>query len=225
MFSIFGLTMAAALTPTAENGYFIASTDAERTTPYDDVTREVEKFIKHHPMAVRLRSEPEFSESRPHSHTPKSNIQHSFIGRTLMGPGKVVVSPFMWIETDGKSLIQISYLGSDLCGHPGVVHGGMLATMLDEGFANCCSAAFPNKNGMTANLNINYRAPVFARNYVVLRINMAKMQGRKIWVEGQIETLVTEGEKPVLMVEATALFIELRHSAVGDNFLLFYTGS
>ena len=217
--------MAAALTPTAKNGYFIASTDAERTTSHDDVTREVEKYIKHHPMAVKLKSQPEFLESRPHSHTSKSNIQHSFIGRTLMGPGKIVVSPFTWIETNGKSLIQISYLGSDLCGHPGIVHGGMLATMLDEGFANCCSAAFPNKNGMTANLNINYRAPVFARNYVVLRVNMTKMQGRKIWVEGQIETLVTEGKKPVLMVEASALFIEEKHLAVSINFPLFYTGS
>ncbi|KFY03866.1 hypothetical protein V490_00068 [Pseudogymnoascus sp. VKM F-3557] len=213
--------MAAALTPTAENGYFIASTDAKRTTPHDDVTREVEIFIKHHPMAVRLGSQPEFSESRPHSHTPKSNVQHSFIGRTLIGPEKIVVPPFTWIERNGKSLIQILYLGSDLCGHPGIVHGGMLATILDEGFANCCSAAFPNKSGMTAKLDITYRSPVFARNYVVLRVNMAKMQGRKIWVEGKIETLVTEGEEPVLMVEASALFIESRQSTVGTSFSLF----
>ena len=221
MCSNFGLTMAAALTPTAKNGYFVG-TDAESTTSHDDVTRAVEEFIKYHPMAVRLKSQSEFSESRPHS---KSDIRHSFIGRTLMGPGKIVVSPFTWIETKGKSLIQISYLGSDLCGHPGIVHGGMLATMLDEGFANCCSAAFPNKNGMTAKLVIDYRAPVFARNYVVLRVKITEMQGRKIWVEGQIETLVTEGEKPVVMVEASALFIELRQSAVGANFPLFYTAS
>lgn len=221
MCSNFGLTMAAALAPTAKNGYF-TGTDAES---HDDVTRKVEKFIKEHPMAVKLKSQPEFSESRRHSHTSKSDIQHSFIGRTLMGPGKIVVSPFTWIETNGKSLIQISYLGSDLCGHPGVVHGGMLATILDEGFANCCSAAFPNKNGMTAELSITYRSPVFSRNYVVLRVSVTKIDGRKIWVKGQIETLVTEGEKPVLMVEASALFIELRQSAVGASFPLFCTAS
>jgi 3'-phosphoadenosine 5'-phosphosulfate synthase len=218
--------MAAASTPTAKNGYFTASTDAETlTTPHDDVTREVEEFIKNHPMAVKLKSQPEFSESRPHSHISKSEIRHSFIGRTLMGPEKVVVSPFTWIETGGKSLVQISYLGTDLCGHPGVVHGGMLATILDEGFANCCSAAFPNKNGMTANLNINYRAPVFSSNFVVLRAKTTKVQGRKIWVEGHIETLVTEGKKPVVMVEASALFIELRQSAVGAKFSLLYAAS
>jgi 3'-phosphoadenosine 5'-phosphosulfate synthase len=190
--------MAAASTLTAKNGFFTASTDGKiLATSHNDVTRELEEFINNHPMVIKLKSQPEFSKA-----TSKSEIRHNFIGRTLMGPGKIVVSPFTWIETGGKSLVHISYLGMDLCGHPGIVHGGMLATMLDEGFANCCSAAFPNKNGMTANLNINYRAPVFARNFVVLRANTTKVQGRKIWVEGHIETLVAEGEKPVVLVEA-----------------------
>ncbi|KAH6668304.1 HotDog domain-containing protein [Halenospora varia] len=130
-----------------------------------------------------------------------------------MGPGKIVVPPFTWIEIGGKSLVQILYLGTDLCGHPGIVHGGMLATMLNEGFANCCFAALSNKIGMTANLNINYRAPVLAGNFVVLWANTTKVQGRKVWVEGHIETLVSEGERPVLLVEASALFVELRQSA------------
>jgi 3'-phosphoadenosine 5'-phosphosulfate synthase len=140
--------MMAAAIPTAKNSYFTASTDVKTlTTPHDDVTREAEEFINNHPMVIKLKSQPEFSESRPHSHISKSEIQHSFIGRTLMGPGKIVVSPFTWIETGGKSLVQISYLGTDLCGHPGIVHGGMLATMLNEGFANCCCAASEHNQG------------------------------------------------------------------------------
>ncbi|KAH8750131.1 thioesterase [Hyaloscypha sp. PMI_1271] len=206
--------MAAASILTAKNGFFTASTDVKiLTTSHDDVTRELEEFINNHPMVIKLKSQSEFSKSRLHSHISDSERWHEFIGRTLMGPGKIVVSPFTWIETGGKSLVQILYLGMDLCGHPGIIHGGMLATILDEGFANCCSATFPNKKGMTANLNINYRAPVFASNFVVLRANTTKMQGRKIWVEGHIETLVTEGEKPVVLVEASGLFIELRQSA------------
>lgn len=93
-------------------------------------------------MVIKLKSQPEFSKS-----ISKSEIRHPFIGRTLMGSGKVVVSPLTWIETGGKSLVQVSSLGMGLYGHPGIVHGGMLATMLDAGFANCCSAAFPKNNG------------------------------------------------------------------------------
>lgn len=110
--------------------------------------------------------------------------------------------------------MSISYLGRDLCGHPGIVHGGFLATMLDEGLARCCFAALPNKVGMTANLNINYRAPAKADSFVVLRAKTTKVEGRKAWVSGVIETLVSEGETPVVIAEATALFIEPRQAAV-----------
>ncbi|KAL5350988.1 Vacuolar ATP synthase subunit C [Pseudogymnoascus australis] len=202
--------MAAALTPTVKNGYVTASTNTGYTIDHDDVTRDLEEFIKNHPMVVKLNSQSDYSGSRPYSHTSQSDTLHSFIGRTLRGPEKIAVSPLTWIKKDGRSLIQILYLGSDLCGHSGVVHGGMLATMLDDGFANCCSAALPNKIGVTANLNINYCTPVSSGDFVVLRANTTKIEGRKIWVEGHIEALMTEGEKPVVMVKASALFIGLR---------------
>jgi len=131
-----------------------------------------------------------------------------------MGTDKVGVPPYVWTEEGGKSLVAISYLGSKLCGHPGIIHGGMLATMLDEGLARCCFGALPNKVGMTANLNINYRAPTKAGEFVVLRAKTTKVEGRKAWVEGHIETLVAPGEKPVVLVEATALFVEPRQAAV-----------
>ena len=114
-------------------------------------------------------------------------------------------------------MVSISYLGKDLCGHPGIIHGGFLATMLDEGMARCCFAALPNKVGMTANLNINYRAPAPAGAFVVLRAKTTKVEGRKAWVEGHIETLVGEGETPVILADATALFIEPRQAAVRDD--------
>ena len=181
--------------------------------PEDEVSREIEEFIQNHPLAIELRKRPEYSESRPHMKIPESQRSHNLTGGTLMGPGKVVVPPYIWSE-GGKSLVSISYLGSDLCGHPGLVHGGLLATLLDEGLARCCFAALPNKVGMTANLNINYRAPTPGGAYVVLRAKTTKVEGRKAWVEGHIETLAGEGEKPVILVEATALFIAPRQAAV-----------
>jgi 3'-phosphoadenosine 5'-phosphosulfate synthase len=183
-------------------------------TPADDFEREIEDFIRNHPVAVELRSRPEMSESRPHMKIPQAFKAHNLTGGTLMGPGKVAVPPFAWNEAGGKSMVSISYLGNDLCGHPGIIHGGMLATMLDEGLARCCFAALPNKIGMTANLNINYKAPAPAGAFVVLRAETTKVEGRKAWVKGHIETLVGEGEKPVVLVEATALFIEPKLASV-----------
>jgi len=215
-FTAAGFTMAAIPAFRAANGILNPPSDEETLmmyTPEDEISKEVEEFIQNHPVAVEMRSKPEYSESRPHLKIPESQRSHSLTGGTLMGPGRVVVPPFTWSEKGGRSLVSISYLGPDLCGHPGIVHGGFLATMLDEGLARCCFAALPNKIGMTANLNINYRSPASAGAFVVLRAKTTKVEGRKAWVEGHIETLVAKGEKPVILVEASALFIEPRQAA------------
>ncbi|KAI0484744.1 HotDog domain-containing protein [Xylariaceae sp. FL0804] len=195
-------------------------TDADTLSMYapaGEAERAVEAFIDGHPLTRAMRGRAGFSESRPHLKIPEAYRAHNLTGGTLLGPGRVVVPPVAFAEEGGRSLVSISYLGSELCGHPGIVHGGLLATMLDEGLARCCFAALPHKMGMTANLNINYRAPARADSYVVLRATTTKVEGRKAWVEGRIETLVDEGETPVVLAEATALFIEPKHAAVMTN--------
>lgn len=201
----------------AANGYLNPPSDAATLamyTPEDDFAREVEEKINNNHIASEMRSKAGFTESRPHLRMPEAQRGHNLTGGTLMGQGKVVVPPIAWNEDGGKSIVSIAYIGSDLCGHPGFIHGGYLATMLDEGLARCCFGALPNKIAMTANLNIDYRAPSPADSFLVLRATTVKVEGRKAWVEGHIETLVGEGEKPVVLVEAKALFIEPRQAAV-----------
>lgn len=208
--------MAAAPAMSTAKEYLNAPSDEETLslyTPENEKAQEVEDFINNHHLALELRSKPEYRESRPHLKLPKTMRDQSLTGGTLTGPNLVVVPPFAWNEEGGKSMVTISYLGRDLCGHPGIIHGGFLATMLDEGLARCCFEALPNKVGMTANLNINYRSPARADTYVALRAKTVKVEGRKAWVEGHIETLVGEGETPVVLADATALFIEPRQAA------------
>jgi acyl-coenzyme A thioesterase PaaI-like protein len=176
--------------------------------PTDDASREVEDYINTHPLTLQLRADPAFTESRPHLKIPKVMRERNLTAGTLTGPNKILVPPFFWAEEGGKSSVSIFYLGSDLSGHQGIVHGGMLATLLDEGLARCCFPCLPNGVGVTANLNIDYRKPVPACQYAVLRARTVKVEGRKAWVEGHIESLPKNGEEPVVMVEAKALFIE-----------------
>jgi adenylylsulfate kinase len=209
--------MAAAPAYSAASGLLTPVTDEDTLqmyAPSDPETQAVEDYINAHPLVAELRANPALTESRPHLKIPPAYRSHNLTGGTLLGPGRVPVPPFAWSEEGGKQYVQVSYLGSDLCGHPGIVHGGFLATMLDEGLARTCFAALPNKVGMTANLNINYRAPAKADRYVVLRGTTTKVEGRKAWVEGRIETLPVDGEEPVLLADATALFIEPRQAAV-----------
>ncbi|KAJ3553890.1 hypothetical protein NPX13_g10767 [Xylaria arbuscula] len=185
--------------------------------PQTDEERRVDEFIKNHPLAQELRGKEGFVESRPHMKIPEVYRTHHLTGGLLSGPGRIVVPPLVFEEAGGKGIVAISYLGSELCGHPGIVHGGLLATMLDEGLARSCFAALPHKIGVTANLNINYRTPAKADSYVVLRATTTKVEGRKAWVEGRIETLVGEGETPVVLADATALFISPKQAAVRQH--------
>jgi acyl-coenzyme A thioesterase PaaI-like protein len=105
-------------------------------------------------------------------------------------------------------LVSICYLGDAVCGHPGIVHGGLLATLMDEGLARTCFAALPHKVGMTASLKIDYRAPCKADQFVVLKAKTTKVEGRKAWVKGQLETLPLDGSPGKVLVEGEALFVE-----------------
>jgi acyl-coenzyme A thioesterase PaaI-like protein len=189
--------------------------------PVDELSQRIDEHIKTHALAQELRSQADFIESRPHLKIPDTLRQRNLTAGTLAGPDRIVVPPYVWLEKSGKELVSISYLGDALNGHPGIVHGGLLATMLDEGLARCCFPALPNRIGVTANLNIDYRQPVKADTYIVLRATTVKVEGRKAWVEGRLETLPEGDEEPVVLVEAKALFIEPKFASVCLLFPLF----
>ncbi|KAK4682027.1 hypothetical protein QC764_112800 [Podospora pseudoanserina] len=218
LFTALGFIMAAA--PAYESARTILSPpdDAASLTMYapeDDDAKAKEDYINSHPLVASLRADPDMIESRPHMKIPETWRKHNLTGGTLMGPGKVTVPPFSWSERSGKSYVQISHVGTDLCGHEGIIHGGFLATMLDEGLARCSFPVLPFNVGMTAKLEINYKAPAMANQYLVLRATTVKAEGRKAWVEGHIETLPTEeGQQPTVLATASALFISPRQASV-----------
>ncbi|KAI1868698.1 uncharacterized protein JN550_006273 [Neoarthrinium moseri] len=221
VFTTLGFAMAAAPALPALNGILTPPTDEETLTmfkPEDPKEIEVEEYINNHWVSAEMRKKPGFAELRPHMKIPAPFRANNLTAGVLLGPNKVVVPPIAWVEEGGKSIVSISYLGPELCGHPGIVHGGFLATMLDEGMARCCFGALPHNIGMTANLNINYRAPAKASSYVVLRAETTKVEGRKAEVVGRIETLPEkEGDAPLVLAEATALFVSPKQAAMMKN--------
>lgn len=213
--------MTAAPAAPALNGFLTPPTDEETLTmfvPADAKEAEIEAHIKDHWLSRQLREKEGFTELRPHMKIPEPYRVNNLTAGVLRGPGRVPVPPVAFVEDGGRSLVSITYLGEQLCGHPGIVHGGFLATLLDEGMARCSFGALPHNVGMTANLNINYRAPAMANNYVVLRAETTKVEGRKAEVKGWIETLPEkEGDAPVVLVEATGLFVSPKQAAMMKN--------
>ena len=180
----------------------------------EDPAFEINATILNHPLTQALHADPKFIASRPHLKIPAVLRRANFTGGTLMGEDKIPAPPLTFSTSDGTESVSIQYLGAALCGHPGVVHGGMLATLLDEGLARCCFPGMPNKVAVTASLKVDYRKPCMAQQYVVLKAKTTKFEGRKAWVTGRLETLPLDGSQGQLLAEAEALFIEPRNAAV-----------
>ncbi|KAI0007021.1 hypothetical protein F4779DRAFT_527714 [Xylariaceae sp. FL0662B] len=107
-------------------------------------------------------------------------------------------------------VVGVVYFGPGTSGWPGVVHGGALATVLDESLGRCAILRFPARTGVTARLELAYRAPTLTNEFYVVRTrplvasdadNVTKID-RKMWVEGTVED-----EKGRVCVEAKALFV------------------
>ena len=78
------------------------------------------------------------------------------------------------------------HLGHKLTGQ-GIIHGGLLATLLEL----TCRLAFlnfENQRGVTANLNIDYKQPTIANQFIMIKCIVLEKSGRK-WVKGEVYKL------------------------------------
>ncbi|KAF3939474.1 hypothetical protein ABW19_dt0205187 [Dactylella cylindrospora] len=176
----------------------------------DERTLEIEAYIQNHPLIQEFRKDSSLVETRPHLDIPVLFRPNVLTAGVLTGPDRIAVPPIVFADGEGKKLYAIMHLGDALCGHPGIVHGGLLATLMDETLARCCFPALPRKVAMTANLDINYRAPCKANQYIIIKAETTKVEGRKAWVVGRLESLPepeAEGDGK-LLVEASVLMIE-----------------
>jgi uncharacterized protein (TIGR00369 family) len=127
-------------------------------------------------------------------------------GPALRHPDRLPVPPLVFASDDGGEAVCLAYVGRGACGHPGVVHGGLLATLFDEALASACFRRLPGGTGVTARLEVDYRKPVRAGQFLVLRCRVESVEGRKAWVRGRLETADAEGEG-VLLAEGRALYV------------------
>jgi len=88
-------------------------------------------------------------------------------------------------------------------GFPGVLHGGVLVTLLDEAMAWAMYGRSLTL-GVTAKMEIRYRRAAAPEEALVVRGRVRRMRGRRIEVEAELDT--ASGER---VAEATALFLRL----------------
>lgn len=107
----------------------------------------------------------------------------------------------VYIEPKTKEVYAVVRLGEKMCGHTGIVHGGCIATLIDE----ICAWTFHTNGhgaGFTANLNINYRRPLPSNITILVKCSVAEVSGRKVY----IDCILEDGDKNKYS-DGKALFI------------------
>ncbi|CAA7266443.1 unnamed protein product [Cyclocybe aegerita] len=170
----------------------------------------IEENLQNLPLLKELRASADakgWYETRPYQGFPEERRVNSLSAGTLRGPGKFAITPLIRAKHDETESIVFVHLGRALCGHDGIVHGGLLATLLDETLARTAVNNLPEKVGVTATLSLNYRAPTMADQFVIVRTRIGEVKGRKANVTGQVEDM-----KGTVLVEASAMFVQPRYA-------------
>ena len=105
-------------------------------------TQELETKLQNLPLLESLRhreDHDEWYEVRPYQNYPEERRVNSLTSGTLRGPGKLALSALLRVKRDESESCTFVHVGRGLCGHDGIIHGGLLATLLDETLARTVS--------------------------------------------------------------------------------------
>ena len=95
-----------------------------------------------------------------------------------------------------KRLVSFTYFGDHVEGPPNMVHGGALFTVVDFSLALCVNRIMKCL-AFTANISINYRAPTKLRDWVVVEVDIDRVEKqKKVFVKFQAQSLSFD-EAPV----------------------------
>lgn len=196
----------------SEQSTYSSAYTAIRDHPYFQALEKTGKYVVEHAYDV-----------------PEDMKEHSLTAGTLIFDGGIADKPVnlrlrqdIVDETDESELFVFYHLGPRICGHKGIIHGGLLATLVDESFCRCGFALLPSKRGVTASLELQYKAPTPADNVVIVHSKTTKHEGRKVWVGGSVKLLppadqYTSPDDITVTVEASLLAVEPKWASKLDS--------
>lgn len=99
-----------------------------------------------------------------------------------------------------------------------IVHGGALATLVDENLGRIAIRHFPEKTAVTANLEINYRRPVYSDQFCTLHttLDQTRSTDRKAYAKTELRDVSGK-----ICLEAEGLFVvpkKIKLEPLGDKY-------
>lgn len=120
---------------------------------------------------------------------------------SLVGGLSHPVAPQLRMDVNGDAGRGEVVIGPVFQGGPGLVHGGVLALLIDHAMG--CVAATPQRPAMTASLTMRYRKPTPLGVPLTVSVRLDRTEGRKLHLSADI---VAAGQ---VTVAADAVFLTL----------------
>ncbi|ORX85575.1 Thioesterase/thiol ester dehydrase-isomerase [Basidiobolus meristosporus CBS 931.73] len=153
-------------------------------------------------VVKKLREDPNHSIMAAYKFLPKNVEPTHLTGYTLNRPGELALPQLVFRHNKEPKLTTVVHLGKKLAGHPGIAHGGFLCTLLDEALFRAVMNQWPNRGIFTGQLNVKYLKPVFTDQFVLVRSEVERVEGRKGFCKGTVEDI--DGN---VLTEANGIFI------------------
>lgn len=138
------------------------------------------------------------------SHENLTPLAHSAQNRCFgCGPANPGGLHLEFFLAEDQSVVSLPAIAADYEGPPGYVHGGVIATLLDETMSKAVRAG--GHIAMTRHLEVDYQRPVPSGAPIRLEGRLVRSEGRKLWVVARV--LDAKGS---VLAEGKGLFIEVR---------------
>ncbi|SCU91881.1 LAFA_0F06436g1_1 [Lachancea sp. 'fantastica'] len=157
---------------------------------YDDVPENDEGLMKYkaqlqsrleHLNVVKQLKQVGYTEV--FSERQKTN---TLIDRTLRVPGGIAISPRFFYNPETKQTVGIYHLGMKLTGYPFLVHGGVLATVMEDLMRESVTFAKGARSEKTQDLTLNYKFPTFANQFVIVRVTKVEENGKNLKLHAEL---------------------------------------
>ena len=131
-------------------------------------------------------------------------------------PSRPTTNPpnFTMSDVNGAEIRRFYTIGNGLNAHAGLLHGGVMACLLDSTMSNAAGLTLravitPSDTVFTVQLNVKYEKPMRTPGTMMFRawVNKVESGGRKVWVVAE----VSSGDKgEVINARAEGLWLKTK---------------
>jgi uncharacterized protein (TIGR00369 family) len=131
-------------------------------------------------------------------------MAHSASNRCFgCGPANATGLRLEFLLAEDGGVVTLPTIMDAFEGHPGYLHGGIIATLLDEAMSK--SARARGLTTMTRKLEVEYLRPVPSGKPLRVEGRVVRSEGRKHWIESEIRDALG-----TTLAQAKGVFVEVK---------------